>query len=52
MPGELQTLMAQMRASIDQDTDRVVFIRLDARSQSLQLGQAEAIASADYFHIA
>jgi CRISPR-associated protein Cas2 len=50
--GELQTLLAQMRARIDQATDRVVFVRLDARSQSLQLGQAEAIASADYFHIA
>lgn len=49
--GELQDLLAQMRARIDQATDRVVFIRLDARSQSLQLGQAEPIASADYFHI-
>jgi len=50
--GELQTLMAQMRTGIDTDSDRVVFIRLDARSQSLQLGQAQAIASTDYFHIA
>lgn len=50
--GELQTLLAQMRARIHNGTDRVVFIRLDARSQSLQLGQAEPINSADYFHIA
>jgi CRISPR-associated protein Cas2 len=49
--GELQDLLAQMRGRIDQASDRVVFIRLDARSQSLQLGQAEPIASADYFHI-
>lgn len=50
--GELQTLLAQMRTRIHNDTDRVVFIRLDGRSQSLQLGQAEPIDSADYFHIA
>ena len=50
--AELQTLLAQMRQRIDNDTDRVVFIRLDGRSQSLQLGQAEPIDSADYFPIA
>lgn len=50
--GELQTLLQQLRSRIDSDSDRVVFVRLDARSQSLQLGQAEPIASADYFHIA
>jgi hypothetical protein len=50
--AELQTLLAQMRQRIHNDTDRVVFIRLDGRSQSLQLGQAEPIDSADYFHIA
>jgi CRISPR-associated protein Cas2 len=50
--GELQTLLAQLRTRIDDSTDRVVLIRLDARSQSLQLGQAQAIANADYFHIA
>lgn len=49
--GELQTLLAQMRARINNDTDRVVFVRLDARSQSVQLGQADPIASVDYFHI-
>lgn len=50
--GELQTLLAQLRARINQDSDRVVFVRLDGRSQSLQLGQAEAISNADFFHIA
>lgn len=49
--GELQTLMAQLAQGIDQDTDRVVFIRLDARNPSIQLGNAQAIASTDYFHI-
>lgn len=50
--AELQSLLAQMRASINASTDRVIFIRLDARSPSLQLGQAEAIQGADYFHVA
>lgn len=49
--AELQTLLAQLRSRMDTDCDRVVFIRLDARSTSLQLGQAEPMASADYFHI-
>ena len=49
--GELQTLMAQLGQGIDNDTDRVVFIRLDARNSSIQLGNAQAIASTDYFHI-
>jgi CRISPR-associated protein Cas2 len=50
--GELQTLLAQLRARIDGESDRVVFVRLDGRSQSIQLGQAEPIDTADYFHIA
>ena len=50
--GELQSLMNQLRGRICNTTDRVVFIRLDARSQSLQLGQAEPIDNADFFHIA
>jgi CRISPR-associated protein Cas2 len=50
--GELQALLAQMRARIHDQVDRVVFIRLDGRSQSLQLGNAEPIESADYFYIA
>lgn len=50
--AELQTLLAQLRRRIDADTDRVVLVRLDARSQSLQLGQAQDIASDDFFHVA
>ncbi len=50
--AELQTLLDPMRQRIHNDTDRVVFIRLDGRSQSLQRGQAKPIASADDFHIA
>jgi CRISPR-associated protein Cas2 len=50
--AELQNLMAQVQAQIDSATDRVVFVRLDARSQSLQLGQAEPISETDYFYIA
>ncbi|MFN5348003.1 MAG: hypothetical protein ACK5A0_00425, partial [Polaromonas sp.] len=33
--GELQTLLAKMRARIHNEADRVIFIRLDGRSQSL-----------------
>lgn len=50
--AELQTLLAELRARIDDDADRVVFVRLDARAQSLQLGQAEAINDGDYFYVA
>lgn len=49
--SELQKLMAQLRQRIDNDTDRVVFVRLDARNPSIQLGKAQAIASPGYFHI-
>ncbi len=49
--AELQKLMAVMRSRIDDDTDRVVFIRLDGRSQSIQMGVAEPIAYDDYFYI-
>ncbi len=50
--GELQTLLAQLRTHMESDTDSVVFIRLDARNPSLQLGKAQPIDDADYFHIA
>lgn len=49
--GELQTLMAQLRSCIDRESDRVIFVRLDPRSQSLQLGQGQALPNADYFYI-
>lgn len=50
--SELQTLMGQLRTWINPETDRVAFIRLDARTQSLQLGQAEPIDQGDYFYFA
>lgn len=50
--AELHSLLAQMRTLIDADTDRVIFVRLDPRSPSLQLGQAEPVHSADYFLVA
>lgn len=50
--GELHELMAHLRARINTSTDKVIFIRLDARSQSICVGQAEEIHSGDYFLIA
>jgi len=50
--SELQTLLAELRTRIDDEIDRVVIVRLDARTQSLRLGTAEPIASDDFFHIA
>lgn len=50
--GELQTLIEQLRTHIDVTTDRVIFIRLDGRNQTICLGQAEPIESGNYFHIA
>jgi CRISPR-associated protein Cas2 len=47
--AELQDLMARLRQIIEPEDDRVVFVRLDARSQSIALGCAEPIASTDYF---
>jgi CRISPR-associated protein Cas2 len=49
--GELQSLMAQMRQRIDVETDRVVFVRLDSRIPSIQMGSAQAIVNTDYFYI-
>jgi CRISPR-associated protein Cas2 len=47
--AELQDLMARLRQIIEPEDDRVIFVRLDARSQSIALGCAEPIASTDYF---
>ena len=49
--AELQSLMAQLRQIIEPENDRVIFVRLDARSQSISLGCAEPIASTDYFFV-
>ena len=50
--GELQELMAEMRHIIEPTEDRVLFVRLDARSESITLGNAEPIASINHFFIA
>jgi CRISPR-associated protein Cas2 len=44
-------LMARLRQIIEPEDDRVIFVRLDARSQSIALGCAEPIASTDYFFV-
>lgn len=50
--GELQELMAQLRHIIEPEKDRVLFIRLDARSRSITLGCAAPIATDDSFFVA
>jgi CRISPR-associated protein Cas2 len=49
--GDLHELMAQLKSRIDFDTDKIIFVRLDARNQSICLGQAEQIHQGDYFQI-
>lgn len=49
--AELQDLMAQLRQVVEPESDRVLFVRLGARSQSIALGCAESIASTDYFFV-
>ena len=49
--NELQTTMAALKQIIDPQNDRVLFVRLDARSQSTTLGCAQAITQTDYFYI-
>lgn len=49
--GELQELMGKLRQIIDAENDRVLFVRLDARSQSITLGCADPIASVEYFFV-
>jgi CRISPR-associated protein Cas2 len=49
--AELHALMAELRSRMSTEADRVVLIRLDARSQSITLGQAEPITNTDYFHV-
>lgn len=50
--SELQELLGRLKNGIEGEADRVVIVRLDARTQSITLGQAESIANTDYFHIA
>ena len=49
--AELHTLRAQLACEIEASADRVIFVRLDARTQTTTLGCAEQIASRDYFYI-
>jgi hypothetical protein len=49
--GALQTRMAELRPILDPKTDRALVVRLDPRCASIRLGQAEPLASTDYFHI-
>jgi CRISPR-associated protein Cas2 len=50
--GELQTLRAQLNGRLDHTTDRVLLVRLDPRSQTIQLGQANPIPDTGYFYVA
>lgn len=50
-PAELHQLMDQLAQRIDRDCDRVIFVRLDARAESIRLGQAAPIDKGDFFHI-
>lgn len=47
--AELQRAMQSLRDLIDLDTDRVIFIRLDARCQPLLAGNAQPINQGDFF---
>lgn len=49
--AELQATLHSLRDIIDPDEDKVVFIRLDGRTRSTNLGIADPIASTDYFYI-
>ena len=49
--AELQDLLNSLKKGIDGESDRVVLIRLDARTQSITLGQTESLVDPDYFHI-
>lgn len=51
-PAERQNLMAQMSAQIDQDEDRILFLRLDPRQNVETLGCALSPKAIDFFYIA
>ncbi|MCI0518249.1 MAG: CRISPR-associated endonuclease Cas2 [Woeseiaceae bacterium] len=48
--GELQQVMVGMRELIDQETDRVVFVRLDPRAAVLTRGVGVAPSDAEFFY--
>ena len=49
--GELQRVMATLRALIDPADDRVLFVRLDPRATVHTLGVAVAPADGDHFYL-
>jgi CRISPR-associated protein Cas2 len=51
-PGERDTLVNDMRALLELDTDRFMLLRLDPRSRVHTLGRAVQPADPDYFYVA
>jgi CRISPR-associated protein Cas2 len=49
--AERITLMEDMSALMDMDTDRFMLLRLDPRSRVLTLGKAVQPADPDYFYV-
>ena len=49
--AELQDLMRALAQCIDPQEDKVLFVQLDSRTESICLGQAESIDKGDFFHI-
>ena len=50
-PAERDTLVANMRALLQLDTDRFLLLRLDPRSRQYSLGKAVPAADPDYFYV-
>lgn len=48
--GELQQAMHELRALVDADADRIVFVRLDPRAAMHMLGTAVAPADGEFFY--
>ena len=49
--SERDTLVADMRALLQENTDRFLLLRLDPRSRLYSLGKAVPAADPDYFYI-
>jgi CRISPR-associated protein Cas2 len=50
-PAERDTLVDDMRALLELETDRFLLLRLDPRSKLFALGKAIAPADPDYFYV-
>jgi CRISPR-associated protein Cas2 len=50
-PAERDTLVSDMRALLELDTDRFLLLRLDPRSKLFAIGKAIAPADPDYFYV-